>query len=128
MLSLSISSNSVEKGDLSSSSCSGTDHVRTESAVEFYELLKEWNILCKEYIVGGYKNGKSDSKASNVDASNVQAHDDSEISSDEFAVLRLLDICYGDPAKSGEHGLKFKVRWKGYAPSGDTWEPIGNLW
>ena len=34
---------------------------------------------------------------------------------------------HGDPRNIGKVGLKFKVEWKGYGPSEDTWEPIDGL-
>ena len=40
---------------------------------------------------------------------------------DEFVVEKVLDM-QGDPRKS-KRNLKFKVRWAGYEPQDDTWEP-----
>ena len=40
---------------------------------------------------------------------------------DEFVVEKILDMS-GDPRKSKRH-LRFKVRWAGYGPQDDTWEP-----
>ena len=40
---------------------------------------------------------------------------------DEFVVEKVLDM-QGDPRKSKKN-LKFKVRWAGYGPQDDTWEP-----
>lgn len=83
--------------------------VRIESAVDFYELLKAWDILCKRYILDADKIRNSDSKTKNMGESKMDTHDDSEISPDEYEVLRFVNICYGDPTECGERGLKFKV-------------------
>ncbi|KAK7854677.1 dna (cytosine-5)-methyltransferase 1 [Quercus suber] len=45
----------------------------------------------------------------------------------DFEVQNLLAVCYGDPNKIKKPGLYFKVRWKGYGSSEDTWEPIEGL-
>lgn len=47
--------------------------------------------------------------------------DNSEDADEEF------DICYGDPNGVKKRGLYFKLRWKGYGPSKDTWEPVDGL-
>lgn len=39
--------------------------------------------------------------------SSSSTEDDSE--PEEYEVEKLVDICYGDPDKTGERGLKFKV-------------------
>ena len=40
---------------------------------------------------------------------------------DEFVVEKVLDM-KGDPYKNRKH-LQFRVRWAGYGPQDDTWEP-----
>lgn len=101
--------------------------VRNEAAGDFYELLKEWDKLCKKYIVKADEKSKSGSNKSKLCASRRKSIRKTSFSPDEYVVSKLIDICYGDPSESGEHGLKFKVRWEGYDPSEDTWEPIKNL-
>ncbi|KAH7668771.1 DNA (cytosine-5-)-methyltransferase protein [Dioscorea alata] len=101
--------------------------IRNESADDFLDLLKEWKRLCKCYAVGICNQRKPNLRASRVKKSNPRAKDDSSMASEEFEVSRLVDICYGDPANVGKRGLKFKVRWKGFGPSEDTWEPIEGL-
>lgn len=34
---------------------------------------------------------------------------DADVAPGEYEVSSLVDICYGDPSNTGEHGLKFKV-------------------
>lgn len=34
---------------------------------------------------------------------------DADVDSGEYEVSSIVDICYGDPSQTGEHGLKFKV-------------------
>ena len=41
---------------------------------------------------------------------------------DEFVVEKVLDM-QGDPHKMPRKNLQFKVRWAGYGPQDDTWEP-----
>ncbi|GAB2279435.1 Alpha-1,3-mannosyltransferase cmt1, partial [Dionaea muscipula] len=55
------------------------------------------------------------------------AEDSTDDHDEEFEVEKLLAICYGDPNEANKQGLYFKVRWKGYGPSKDTWEPIEGL-
>ncbi|VFQ77723.1 unnamed protein product, partial [Cuscuta campestris] len=44
-----------------------------------------------------------------------------------YEVEQVLEVCFGDPKKTGKSGLHFKIRWKGYGEADDTWEPIEGL-
>nr|CAB3496568.1 unnamed protein product [Digitaria exilis] len=95
--------------------------VRNEKAEDFFALLKEWNALCKKYII--QKGITSESEV----AQSLTDDEDEPLSEDTYEVEKLLDICFGDPNSTGQVGLWFKVRWKGYDLSYDTWEPIDGL-
>ncbi|KAL9233613.1 hypothetical protein vseg_008585 [Gypsophila vaccaria] len=105
--------------------------VRNESVDDFLMLLKEWSKLCASYSLI-----KSDDTHKVVDAMGVDEGDDAndddseeEDSNDDevFEVEQILGICYGDPKENQKAGLHFKVRWKGYGPDEDTWEPVDGL-
>ncbi|KAJ8774118.1 hypothetical protein K2173_009549 [Erythroxylum novogranatense] len=97
-------------------------YVRNEAAEDFLQLLKEWEKLCKRYVISD--SGKSRTlRSGNKNRKSLNGTGDP----DELEVARLVDICYGDPDKTGKHGLKFKVQWKGFDASEDTWEPIEGL-
>ncbi|CAL9028724.1 unnamed protein product [Prunus brigantina] len=96
--------------------------VRNEAAEDFLELLKEWEKLCRRYTVNDVERTHPlRSKTSKIPKNS------NEIAKDEYEVSRIVDICYGDPNKTGKHGVNFKVHWKGYNSREDTWEPIGGL-
>ncbi|XVE94179.1 hypothetical protein REPUB_Repub01dG0259600 [Reevesia pubescens] len=117
--------------------------VRNEAAEGFLSLLKEWEKLCQKFSLlesdKPVENGFSEtSEEEDNDGQGCEEGEKeqekerendrvSEDSSEEFEVERLLDICFGDPNKVKKLGLHFKVRWKGYDESYDTWEPIKGL-
>ncbi|XP_028105482.1 DNA (cytosine-5)-methyltransferase CMT2-like isoform X1 [Camellia sinensis] len=102
--------------------------VRNETAEDFLELLKGWEKLCQWYVFNNLDRPfKYRAEAKREVKSNVNSPSDVKIASGEYEVLRLVDICYGDPCNTGKQGLKFKVRWKGYSSGDDTWEPIEGL-
>ncbi|KAF7105152.1 hypothetical protein CFC21_105990 [Triticum aestivum] len=116
--------------DMNSHACASLKHnhpstqVRNEKAEDFLSLLQQWNALCKKYVIHGSNSLGSDL----AQASNDDENDENEpLPKDVFEVERLVDICYGDPNKTGKNGLWFKVRWKKYDASQDTWEPIDGL-
>lgn len=82
--------------------------MRNESAEDFLELLKEWEKLCKRFKVSdGERTMPLRSKSSGVKKQvNSQACD---IPASEYEVSRLVDICYGDPSKTGKRSLYLKV-------------------
>ncbi|MBA0796528.1 hypothetical protein Gohar_007291, partial [Gossypium harknessii] len=104
-------------------------HVRNEAADDFLRLLKEWEKLCKRYVVDNLERTyPSRFRASEAIMKNASPAKDADTSADELEVSGLVDVCYGDPCNTGNRGLKFKVvRWKGYSASDDTWEPIEGL-
>ncbi|XP_012066500.1 DNA (cytosine-5)-methyltransferase CMT2 isoform X2 [Jatropha curcas] len=99
-------------------------HVRNEAAEDFLELLNEWEKLCKKYAADDIEGIHQSSR---VAKENENFLDDVDVSPGEYEVSRFVDICYGDPDGTGKRGLKFKVHWKGYSTSDDTWEPIEGL-
>ncbi|XP_059646442.1 putative DNA (cytosine-5)-methyltransferase CMT1 [Cornus florida] len=94
--------------------------VRNEAAEDFLHLLKDWEKLCQEFPV----DFKQDSLDSDEDD---DAADALKVPHGEFEVRKLVAICYGDPNNVSKRGLYFKVRWMGYGPSEDTWEPSDGL-
>ncbi|KAJ0054340.1 hypothetical protein Pint_03547 [Pistacia integerrima] len=102
--------------------------VRNEAAEDFLELLKEWQKLCKRYAINNKENTRpSRSEVSRSGTNNVSSSSGADIPTGEFEVASVVDICYGDPDKTGKRGLKFKVHWKGYGTSEDSWEPVEGL-
>ena len=47
--------------------------------------------------------------------------DDNPAEQDDYTVEKILAQ---RPNASAPRGLEFKVRWRGYGPSHDTWEPV----
>ncbi|CAN0872677.1 DNA (cytosine-5)-methyltransferase CMT2 [Linum grandiflorum] len=102
--------------------------IRSEAAEDFLALLKEWEKLCKRFMVTVPEPSRSRrSKASKVEDGNNNTLNEADIVPGEFEVSRIVDICFGDPKSTGDHGLKLKVHWKGYSANEDSWEPIESL-
>ncbi|XP_057448958.1 putative DNA (cytosine-5)-methyltransferase CMT1 [Lotus japonicus] len=106
--------------------------VRNELAEDFLNLLKAWAKLCEEFSLLGTERPDADLDVDEDDADDKvddMTIEASEVLSDseEFEVERLLAVCYGDPNEVKKPGLYFKVRWKGYGSSEDTWEPREGL-
>uniref|UniRef100_A0ACD6ALR6 Uncharacterized protein n=1 Tax=Avena sativa TaxID=4498 RepID=A0ACD6ALR6_AVESA len=116
--------------DMNAHACSSLKHnhpctqVRNEKAEDFLSLLQHWDALCKKYDVHN-----SNSLVSGLPRSSNDEEDDENepLPKGTFEVEKLVDICYGDPNSTGNVGLCFKVRWKTYDPSYDSWEPIDGL-
>uniref|UniRef100_A0A0E0NRX4 DNA (cytosine-5-)-methyltransferase n=1 Tax=Oryza rufipogon TaxID=4529 RepID=A0A0E0NRX4_ORYRU len=115
--------------DINKYACASLKHnhpysqVRNEKTEDFLALIQQWDALCRKYVVH-----KNDTLEPGIDMPLNDADDVNEpLPEDIFDVEELLEICYGDPSNTGKNGLWFKVRWKGYDPSYDTWEPIDGL-
>ncbi|TVU05020.1 hypothetical protein EJB05_48168, partial [Eragrostis curvula] len=110
--------------DLNSYACESLKYnhpqteVRNEKADEFLALIKEWANLCNKYVHADF----------GYSAVSTAAEDDgstSELEDDEYVVEKLIGICYGGGSR--DSGIYFKVKWQGYGPEHDTWEPVDNL-
>ncbi|XP_055819015.1 DNA (cytosine-5)-methyltransferase CMT3-like isoform X1 [Solanum dulcamara] len=110
--------------------------VRNESASDFLLLLKEWEQLCASCSllksnttahpmlkVGDVDDDEEDDDDGASEDGGSGDNEEGEI----FEVEKILEVCYGDPNEIKKPGLYFKVRWKGYGPDEDTWEPIEGL-
>ncbi|GMH28180.1 hypothetical protein Nepgr_030023 [Nepenthes gracilis] len=101
--------------------------IRNESAEDFLNLLKEWNKLCKRYAANDGKVTSSSPRVLRGAQKLTNSKNRNAVPSDEYEVASIVDICYGDPCDSGKCGLYFQVRWAGFGPSEDTWEPAEGL-
>lgn len=121
--------------DLNEHACKSLKHnhpeteVRNESADDFLELLKQWKNLVQKYCEP--EDRKLSTRCSPRRAQEAKKEEDSDtdtgVEEGEFEVESLLDIRHVDPTKENEDGLEFKVRWKGYDESEDSWEPMSGL-
>ncbi|KAI3950278.1 hypothetical protein MKX01_016926 [Papaver californicum] len=119
--------------DLNESACKSLALNHPETKVtndcgeNFLSLLREWERLCHQYNLLG-----------------TESEDFEAVSKGELQVEEIVGISFGDPGeldkakKSRGKGKKdvkipkgtelhFKVHWKGYDSSEDTWEPLRNL-
>nr|AGL07780.1 chromomethylase [Phalaenopsis aphrodite subsp. formosana] len=100
--------------------------VRNEKAEDFLTLLREWKKLCEKFSLDVNDPPKLNKEIDDLDDES-NSDDSSPLPKGEFEVDHFVDICYGDPNNIGKKELMFKVRWKGYGPNEDTWEPISGL-
>ncbi|RVX01352.1 DNA (cytosine-5)-methyltransferase CMT2 [Vitis vinifera] len=83
--------------------------VRNETAEDFLDLLKEWEMLCEQYALNLVeRKSQSRSNVLRTSKSNINSPHDIKVATDELEILKLVDICYGDPSETGKRGLKFK--------------------
>ncbi|KAF3951806.1 hypothetical protein CMV_022584 [Castanea mollissima] len=108
--------------------------VRNEAAEDFLALLKAWTKLCEDFSLFGsdqlpehYFDLERADDNDNDEEEDDDGDEGSMVPDVDFEVQNLLAVCYGDPNKIKKPGLYFKVRWKGYGSSEDTWEPIEGL-
>ncbi|VFQ89132.1 unnamed protein product [Cuscuta campestris] len=102
--------------------------VRNEPVEHFLTLLKEWEKLCEDFGSTGSNGGPVEVLEDTEEVEDTSIYlPDSDDSDAEYEILRLVDICYGDPNGTGKPCIHFQVRWKGFGPSEDTWEPIYGL-
>ncbi|KAM0930202.1 hypothetical protein ACQ4PT_000981 [Festuca glaucescens] len=115
--------------DMNKYACDSLKHnhprtqVRNEKAENFLKLLQEWDTLCKEYDV---HNSTCLPRISNDDDGDENGVNE-PLPEGTFEVEKLVDLCYGDPNNIEIDGLWFKVQWKTYDSSYDTWEPLNGL-
>ncbi|CAO2837185.1 unnamed protein product [Amaranthus hypochondriacus] len=106
-------------------------NVRNETVDDFLSLIKEWQKLCASFKLVNSENTHELIDSMTVDDDDGAEDDDEEDKneSDEeiFEVEKFIGICHGDPNQNAKPGLYFKVRWKGYGPNEDTWEPLDGL-
>ena len=50
--------------------------------------------------------------------------DDDYLEQDNYTVEKILAL---RPSGSAPGGVEFRVRWRGYGPSHDTWEPVSSF-
>ncbi|GFP81142.1 DNA (cytosine-5)-methyltransferase 1 [Phtheirospermum japonicum] len=106
--------------------------VRNESAEDFLLLLKEWEKLCTNLLLSdnngsSSENGKLNDEKDDEDADNGEEDGAESEDSEVYEVDEILAMCHGDPNNKGTCELHFKIRWKGYGPDEDTWEPLEGL-
>ncbi|XP_071731251.1 DNA (cytosine-5)-methyltransferase CMT3-like [Rutidosis leptorrhynchoides] len=102
--------------------------VRNEAAEDFLHLLKEWHKLCEFFeLLGTERVEDPHVKSEESDSEKKEDTNDDPNEEEEFEVQELLEVCYGDPNKTKKRDIYFKVRWKGYDSSYDTWEPKDGL-
>ncbi|XP_020580525.1 DNA (cytosine-5)-methyltransferase CMT1-like isoform X2 [Phalaenopsis equestris] len=100
--------------------------VRNERAEDFLVLLREWKKLCENFSLDVKHPPKPNKETDDLSDDDGDI-DSTPVSEGEFEVDHFVDICFGDPNEIGKKELMFKVRWKGYGASEDTWEPISGL-
>ena len=89
--------------------------MRNETAEDFLDLLKEWEVLCEHYAVNrAERKSQTRSNVSRTSKSNEDFPHDIKVATDELEVLKLVDFCYGDPTETGKRRLRFKVLGKIY--------------
>lgn len=69
--------------------------------------MKEWEKLCRRHKANDVEGTHPlRSKTSSVPKNGK------EVGTGEYEVLRIVDVCFGDPNKTGKRGVNFKVKQK----------------
>lgn len=69
--------------------------------------MKEWEKLCRRHKANDVERTHPlRSKTSTIPKNG------NEVGTGEYEVSRIVDVCFGDPNKTGKHGVNFKVKQK----------------